>query len=119
MRQRGSRTRSERYSYFDDRPEEKPGEPRSGTGCNMPGAVNGRSRRGGEKPRGRSVIDGVAAVGRRRVTSGSRRSRGHRKLGIQQGTKFQERKDPKRREVQRIRLGSAGTPKARPRWEAA
>lgn len=44
----------------------KPGEPRPGTGCNTPGAVNGGSRRGGEKPRGRSETDGVAAVGRRR-----------------------------------------------------
>jgi len=46
----------------------KPGEPRPGTGCNMPEVVNGGNRRGGEKPRGRSETGGVAAVGRWRIS---------------------------------------------------
>jgi hypothetical protein len=65
-RQWGPRTRSGRPQGLDERPKGKPGEPTPGTGCNMPGAVNGRSCRGGEKPRGRSETDGVAAIGRRR-----------------------------------------------------
>jgi hypothetical protein len=40
-------------------------------------------------------------------------------MGHQQGTKFQERQDVANRTVSVIQLGSARTPKARPRWEAA
>jgi len=99
----------------------KPGEPRPGTGCNMPGAVNGRSRRGGEKPRGRSETDGVATVGRRR-SSDLRDVDVHGDIGRWASSKGRSSRRGRihaRREVQRIQLGSAGTPKARPRWEAA
>jgi hypothetical protein len=37
-------------------------------------------------------------------------------MGHRQGTKFQERQEPAHGDVNGIRLGSARTPKARPRW---
>lgn len=119
-RQRGIRTRPDELRL--ERPtRRKPGEPRPGTGCNTPGAVNGGSRRGGGKPRGRSTT--------RR--SGIRRPKGIlRNLREWTFTGTSGDGPTARDEVpgeagsscaarrERIRLGSAGTPKARPRWEA-
>jgi len=59
---------SPRSFGFDDRSARNLANPRPGTGCDMPGAVNGGNRRGGEKPRGRSETGGVATVGRRRIS---------------------------------------------------
>ena len=96
-RQRGRRTRPEKLRLR--RPiRPKPGEPGPGTGCNMPGAVNGGSRRGGEKPRGRSETGGLAAIGRGEVLRNRPGVDVHGDIGRrahQQGTKFQERKEPR------------------------
>jgi len=124
-RQRERKTRPEKLRLR--RPiRRKPGEPRPGTGCNMPEVVNGGNRRGGEKPRGRSETDGVATVGRRRIAvlrewtftgpSGDGASARDEVPG-------EEGSCTTRSALwlasQRIQLGSARTPKVRPRWEAA
>jgi hypothetical protein len=124
-RQRGRRTRPEELRLR--RPiRPKPGEPRPGTGCNTPEAVNGGNRRGGEKPRGRSVTDGVATIGRRRISvlrewtftrpSGDGRSTKDEVPGEEGSCTT---RSASRLASQRIQLGSARTPKVRPRWEAA
>jgi hypothetical protein len=116
-RQRGHRTRPEKLRLR--RPTRgKPGEPRPGTGCNMPGAVNGGSRRGGEKPRGRSETDGVAAVGRRKIPRDSPGVDVHGDIGRWDHSKGRSSKRGRSRAPrgERIRLGPAGTPEARPRW---
>jgi len=107
---------SPRSFGFDDRSARNLANPRPGTGCDMPEAVNGGNRRGGEKPRGRSETGGVATVGRRRVSilrewtftgpSGDGPSQGRSSRRGRSRTPRGER----------VPLGSARTPKARPRW---
>ena len=114
-RQRGHRTRPEELRLR--RPtRRKPGEPRPGTGCNMPGAVNGGNRRGGEKPRGRSAN---RRSGIRRPKEGDLRewtftgtsgagTTARDEVPGEEGEASTARCGP-------TRLGSARTPKARPR----
>lgn len=118
-RQRGDRTRPEKLRLRrPTRP--KPGEPGPGTGCNMPGAVNGGSRRGGEKPRGRSETGGVASTGRRKIPRDRPGVDVHGDIGRRAHSRGRSSRRGRSRAPRgaRIRLGPAGTPEARPRWEA-
>lgn len=116
-RQRGDRIRPEKLRLR--RPiRTKPGEPGPDTGCNMPEAVNGGSRRGGEKPRGRSETDGVASVGRGKVLRNRPGVDVHGDIGRRAHGKGRSSRRGRSRAPrgERFRLGPAGTPEARPRW---